>query len=189
VHASAGDGHLRIGGNGIAGSIGIFAAAPNGIKGKNFSGSSIWLDGDTGDIRLTAADCAEDFEVRDDRDVEPGSVLVLREDGILDACDVAYDRRVAGIVAGAGDFRPGIVFDRRPIPKHRLPIALLGKTFCKIDARYAPIEIGDLLTTSPTRAHAMRADDPARAFGAVLGKALGGLKAGQGLIPILVALQ
>jgi len=37
--------------------------------------------------------------------------------------------------------------------------------------------------------HAMKARDPARAFGAVLGKALRPLQAGTGLIPILVALQ
>jgi hypothetical protein len=35
----------------------------------------------------------------------------------------------------------------------------------------------------------MRADMPARAFGAVIGKALRPLRDGQGLIPILVALQ
>jgi hypothetical protein len=35
----------------------------------------------------------------------------------------------------------------------------------------------------------MKATDPGRAFGAVLGKALGSLKEGQGLLPVLVALQ
>jgi hypothetical protein len=55
--------------------------------------------------------------------------------------------------------------------------------------RAAPIEVGDLLTTSPTPGHAMKATDPVRAFGAVIGKALRALGDGQGLIPILVALQ
>jgi hypothetical protein len=35
----------------------------------------------------------------------------------------------------------------------------------------------------------MKAEDPAKAFGAVIGKALGSIKQGLGLIPILVALQ
>jgi hypothetical protein len=35
----------------------------------------------------------------------------------------------------------------------------------------------------------MKATDPGRAFGAVIGKALGPLQEGRGLIPILVALQ
>jgi hypothetical protein len=51
------------------------------------------------------------------------------------------------------------------------------------------IEVGDLLTTSPTRGHAMKVDEPMKAFGAVIGKALRPLREGQGLIPILIALQ
>ena len=70
-----------------------------------------------------------------------------------------------------------------------MPVALVGKVYCKVDARYSPVEVGDLLTTSPTPGHAMKADDPMKAFGAVIGKALDSLKAGQTLIPILVALQ
>ncbi len=53
----------------------------------------------------------------------------------------------------------------------------------------APIEIGDLLTTSATPGHAMKATDPHKAFGAVIGKALRPLDRGQGLIPVLIALQ
>ena len=37
--------------------------------------------------------------------------------------------------------------------------------------------------------YAMKADDPRKAFGAVIGKALRPLGEGQGLIPILIALQ
>jgi hypothetical protein len=57
-----------------------------------------------------------------------------------------------------------------------------------VDGGYGAIEVGDLLTTSPTPGHAMKATDPSRAFGAVLGKALKPWAAGRGLIPILVAL-
>jgi hypothetical protein len=46
-----------------------------------------------------------------------------------------------------------------------------------------------LLITSPIPGHAMKAADPLRAFGAVIGKALAPMLEGQGLIPILVALQ
>lgn len=60
---------------------------------------------------------------------------------------------------------------------------------CKVDADIAPIKIGDLLTTSPTKGHAQKALDPAKATGAVIGKALGALKKGKGKIPILVTLQ
>ena len=53
----------------------------------------------------------------------------------------------------------------------------------------APIEIGDLLTTSARPGHAMKAVESSRAFGAVIGKALEPLASGQALIPILIALQ
>jgi hypothetical protein len=52
-----------------------------------------------------------------------------------------------------------------------------------------PIEVGDLLTTSSCSGHAMKASDPFRAFGAVIGKALRPLASGRGKIPVLVALQ
>ena len=65
----------------------------------------------------------------------------------------------------------------------------MGKVYCKVDARYAPIQIGDLLTTSFTKGCAMKAEDPMKAFGAVIGKALGSIKDGIGMIPVLVALQ
>jgi len=51
------------------------------------------------------------------------------------------------------------------------------------------IEVGDLLTTSDTLGHAMKASDTGKAFGVIVGKALGSLSEGRGLIPILVTLQ
>ena len=99
------------------------------------------------------------------------------------------NRRVAGVVSGAGDYRPAIVLDRRASQRIRKPIALLGKVYCKVDADFGAIEVGDLLTTSDTPGHAMKTTDPMRAFGAVIGKALRPLGTGRGLIPILVGLQ
>ena len=69
------------------------------------------------------------------------------------------------------------------------PIALAGRVCCQVDAGYGAICVGDLLTTSATPGHAMKVDDPASAFGAVIGKALGSLASGTGLIPVLVTLQ
>jgi hypothetical protein len=101
----------------------------------------------------------------------------------------AYDKRVAGVISGAGDLRPGIVLDKQQTQGNRMPIALLGKVYCKVDARNSPVEVGDLLTTSSTPGHAMKAADPLKAFGSVIGKALRPLAAGQGMVPILIALQ
>jgi len=115
--------------------------------------------------------------------------MVIGENSRLRISQAAYDRRVAGVVAGAGTYRPGIVLGRKNTVTDALPIALVGRTFCKVDADYGAVSIGDLLTISPRPGHAMKAGDPAHAFGAVIGKALGALRSGTGLLPILVALQ
>ena len=165
------------------GNVGIVTANPQ---------EKLEVDGNirvTGDVILLGADCAEDFDVEEADSLEPGSVMVIGEDGRLHQSKDEYDTRVAGVLSGAGDFRPGIVLDKRE-PRHdRLPLALTGKVFCKVDAEYSPIGVGDLLTTSTTVGHAMKADDPLRSHGSVIGKALRALSTGRGLIPILIALQ
>jgi hypothetical protein len=143
----------------------------------------------SGDITMPASDFAEDFLVEASDVVEPGTVMVLDENGVLRPSDKRYDRKVAGVISGAGDYRPGLILDRDKCALGRLPLALVGKVYCKVDATYDPIRVGDLLTTSPTAGHAMKADDPIKAFGAVIGKALLAFQSGCGLIPILVALQ
>ena len=144
----------------------------------------------TGEINLAnAADCAENFDISAESCAEPGTVMALDEQGTLQESFRPYDKRVAGVISGAGNYKPGLVLDKQQSPCNRKPIALLGKVFCKVDAQFGPIEVGDLLTTSPTQGHAMRVADPLRAFGAVIGKALRPLAGGQGLIPILIALQ
>ncbi|MGQ0596036.1 hypothetical protein [Aquabacterium sp.] len=142
----------------------------------------------TGDIQLLNADCAEEFDIVH-HDVDAGTVVVLNGDGSVVAGQQPYDKRVAGVISGAGDYRPGLVLDRRETGRLRLPVALLGKVHCKVDAQYGAVQTGDLLTTSPTAGHAMKATDVLRTPGAVIGKALGPLAQGQGLVPILIALQ
>ncbi len=53
--------------------------------------------------------------------------MVIGEDGALRPSDSAYDRKVAGVVSGAGGFRPGIVLDKRADDDDRTTIALVGK--------------------------------------------------------------
>lgn len=143
----------------------------------------------TGDLRLVGADYAEDFALADPDDGEPGTVMVLEDDQSVRSCSRAYDRRVAGVVSGAGEYRPAIILDSRPGVEARAPLALMGKAFCKVDASYGPVQIGDLLTTSATPGHAMRVEQLADASGAVLGKALQPLAEGRGLVPFIVSLR
>ena len=169
-------------------------ATAAGVSGHNTAGGMAgYFDGNvvvTGDITLAnAADCAEDFDISAESSAEPGTVMVLNDESTLQECFRPYDKRVAGVISGAGNYKPGLVLDKQPSQGNRQPIALLGKVFCKVDAQFGAIEVGDLLTTSPTPGHAMKISDPINAFGAVIGKALRPLTNSRGLIPILIALQ
>ncbi|MGB9928513.1 MAG: hypothetical protein ACPK85_08925 [Methanosarcina sp.] len=143
----------------------------------------------TNDLQLVNADCAEDFDIIGAKSIEPGTVMVIDNEGALRASDQAYDRRVAGVISGAGDLRPGITLGKQINKSNRLPLALTGKVYCKVDANYSAVEVGDLLTTSSTFGHAMKVSEHSRSIGAIIGKALNRLESGCGLIPILVALQ
>ncbi|MCC7164227.1 MAG: hypothetical protein IT331_17155 [Anaerolineae bacterium] len=159
--------------------------------GKVFVGK-VEIDGLAGDIKFAPelSDCAEAFELAGNEEIEPGTVVVIENEGKLAKAREPYDRRVAGIISGAGAYRPGIILGQSSSPTTpRVPVALIGKVFCKVDADAAPIQVGDLLTTASTPGHAMKATDPARAFGAVIGKALLPLSSGKGMIPVLVGLQ
>jgi hypothetical protein len=156
---------------------------------NNFAG---FFDGNVqvnGDIFVPGADCAEHFGVADGKGVDPGTVVVIHRDGTVRPSERAYDKKVAGVISGAGAYRPGLVLDKQESEHKRQPVALVGKVYCKVDAQYAPVAVGDMLTTSPTPGHAMKADDPLKAFGAVIGKALDDLDSGTGLVRILVCLQ
>jgi hypothetical protein len=143
-----------------------------------------------GDILFSGGmDCAEHFDLAAGEAGEPGTVMVIREGGELAPCSKAYDKKAAGVVSGAGQFRPAVLLGPRSEDGKRPPIALIGRVCCKVDADISPIEAGDLLTTSPTRGHAMKAADPAKAFGTVVGKALASLTCGKGLVPMIVCLQ
>jgi hypothetical protein len=149
----------------------------------------VLLTGDMILVNSASGDIAEDFDVGEDAvDAMPGSVVVINPEGRLVTTTLPYDTRVAGVVSGAGELKPAVVLQRVPSLGRRLPIALMGKTFCKVVAPDRAIAPGDLLTTSTTPGHAMKADAP-RAAGAILGKALAGFTGNHGLIPILVALR
>lgn len=149
-------------------------------------GGDIKVDGD---IQFIGEDCAEGFDVMDGVDPSPGSVMVLEDSGALNLSSTPYDRRAVGVVSGAGTFRPGLILGAIRSESKRVPIGLIGKVFCKVDATQHPIEVGDLLTTSHVQGHAMKATNARRAFGSIIGKALGPLSGGHGLIPVFVCMQ
>ena len=150
--------------------------------------TTLTIDGLAGDIAFSGADCAEEFEVADNP--IGGSVMCVGDNGVLHRCSRAYDTRVAGVVSGAGEWRAALRLGcGRSNGQMTAPVALVGRVACFVEADSEPVRHGDLLTTSAIPGHARRASDAARSIGAILGKSLGALPEGRGLLPVLVALQ
>jgi hypothetical protein len=146
------------------------------------------------------ADFAENFNVNVETTsseamspkVEAGMVVSIdpASPGKLTLSARAYDRRVAGIISGAGGVKPGMMMSQEgTLADGKHPVALSGRVYCWVDASQGAIEVGDLLTTSNTPGHAMKASDTAKAQGAIIGKAMTSLKEGKGLVLVLVTLQ
>jgi hypothetical protein len=168
---------LDVGGSGNEGDIRVL---------NNAGAVTIHLDGGSGDIKLQGADLAEDFAAH--AYIEPGSVVVALGVDEVTAAREAFDPRVIGVAAGACGLRSGLRLGTR-LDKDRIPVAVAGRVYCKADASYGPIKLGDMLTSSLTHGHAMRVADPAAAAGAIIGKALGKLDHGLGMVPVLLALR
>jgi hypothetical protein len=175
------NGILTLGGRDVSGDI---------VIKNNKDMEVLKIIGESGDIQFLNADVAEEFEAAPEwlEEVTAGAVVVLDESGRLAPCSRAYDTAVVGVVAGAGEYRPGIVLDKSG-GANRRAVALVGKTYCRVDADGGPIRVGDLLTTSPKRGYAMRAADLQTSAGSIIGKALRALTHGVGLVPVLVKPQ
>ena len=138
------------------------------------------------------SDLAEHFNVTGDATLEPGSVVCIdpANAGALMLSHESYDRKVAGIVSGAGDLGTGMTMSQEGHEMNgSCPVALTGRVYVKADAMSGPIAPGDLLTTSSTPGHAMAVKDYTQAQGAIIGKAMTALDSGTGLVLVLVSLQ
>ena len=136
------------------------------------------------------ADVAEPFAFSAER-ITAGSVVIIDDEhtGKLKLSSRAYDTRVAGIVSGANGVNPGISLYQDGILEGSQNVALSGRVYVLADASHGAIKAGDLLTTSDTPGYAMKVTNHTKAQGAILGKAMGGLKEGKGLVLVLVTLQ
>jgi hypothetical protein len=85
----------------------------------------------TGDIRLTNADCAEDFDICDTEQIEPGTVMVLGEAGKLERSQKAYDKRVAGVVSGAAVTSPASCWTSSSLITSDNPLRCSAKSTAK----------------------------------------------------------
>lgn len=134
-------------------------------------------------------DYAEGFNVTKSEEITAGSVLIIdsNKPGKLALSKHPYDKKVAGIVAGANGLGSGVRLGAGQFDHN---VALAGRVYCNVDATYGEIAPGDLLTTSSTPGYAMIVKDHQKAQGAILGKAMQPLKFGtKGQILVLVTLQ
>ncbi len=142
---------------------------------------------------LGGADIAEPFEASEAERIAPGMAVCIDPDqpGRLRMSRSAYDPTVAGVVSGAGGVNTGLMLRQESsVADGSLPVALTGRVYCWVDADAGgPVRPGDLLTTSDTPGHAMRAADREQAAGATIGKAMTSLERGTGIVLILVTLQ
>lgn len=150
------------------------------------------------------ADFAEMIEVSSGaQSAEAGDVLVI---------DLSNNRSVvkstearSTLVAGIVSSKPGFLGSEREWDRasgeesmnltmedfardyNEMPMAIVGIVPCKVSAENGAIRRGDLLVTSSTPGHAMRDVDPKN--GTIVGKALGELSSGTGVIKVLITLQ
>lgn len=148
-----------------------------------------------GDI-LNVPDLAEPFDLSDKDTLEEGDVVVIdsSSEAVLKKNTKAYEVNVAGIISSVNSST--LVIGQRSDGTNDKPLALAGRVFCKVTTDNGPIEPGDLLTTSPTPGHAMKAKPigeingyPIYPQGCIVGKALEPLKEGKGKILVLVCLM
>ncbi len=141
-------------------------------------------------LEITGADLAEKFPTTEK--IEPGMVVEIDPDhpGHLRLSRSAYNKRVAGIVAGANGLSTGVILGNLEGSEKQLPIAMSGHVWVYADATERAIEPGDLLTTAERPGYAMAVDPNRPAHGAILGKAMTRLEKGKtGMVLVLVNLH
>jgi hypothetical protein len=166
------------------------------IKGFRGGGILVFEVRNSGRVVTTAlqitggGDLVEGFDTTD-QDCEPGMVMAIDPDhpGQLTVSTSPYDRKVAGVISGAGNIEHGIRMGQDGVLDGETLVAMVGRVYVRCTTENGPIVPGDRLTTSSLRGHAMKATEARGSPGAVIGKAMSGLDEGTGLVLVLVNLQ
>jgi hypothetical protein len=187
-----------------SGNIGIGTISPGAklevdgnVKLTAGSAASItFADGTVQSTAYTGVTCGGDYAESVDvagvrTSYEPGDVLVIGPDSGSDV--VKSSDPYSTLVTGVYSTRPGVVGRRQTTDlkasKTEVPMAMIGIVPTKVSDENGSIKRGDLLVTSSMPGYAMKGTDRGRMLGAVIGKALGTLESGTGLIEVVVTLQ
>jgi len=160
----------------------------------NASGGVRFPDGNTQSMAYTGVTCggdyAESVDVTGDRKhYEPGDVLVIDPNtpGKFLKSAAPYSTSVSGIYST----KPGTLGRRQTTAQSpdEVPMAVVGIVPAKVSVENGAIHPGDLLVSSSKIGYAMKGTDRSLLTGAVIGKAMGNLDSGTGVIEVLVTLQ
>lgn len=179
------EGHGHNGVRGIGSHTGVYGEGSiYGVYAKNTNPQNfaLYVEGVAHCSSGEWGDVAE--YVASNESLEPGDVVIIdsHSENRFRRCTEVADRRVAGIISSA----PTIIVGLEKPGEKKYPLALAGIVPCKVIA-VEPIRPGDLLTTSTQKGYAQKASDPK--LGSIVGKALEGLSAGEGIIKVLITLQ
>ena len=118
--------------------------------------------------------------------LEPGDVLVVDDDGQMTRSTEAAQDNVVGVFSTQPGFLGGA--DENGDNTGKVPLAVIGVVPVKVTNENGAIRPGNLLVTSSTPGHAMKAG-PDRRVGTIIGKALAPFNRSSGVIQMLVVLQ
>ena len=85
----------------------------------------------TGDIRLRMPIAPKISTFANLSRLNPAQSWCLGEEGKLEQSQKAYDKRVTGVVSGAGHYKPGIVLDKQESSHTRNPLRCSAKSSAK----------------------------------------------------------
>ena len=173
--------------NAPAGNLATFAKNGSRVARIDWTGKGFF----NGGTQTGGADVAEAFQTAEPVSAyEPGDVLVITttRNRTVERSTVAHSTRVAGVYAT----KPGVLLTERAADadhEDTVPMGIIGVIPTKVSGENGPIERGDLLVTSTTPGHAMRAGAQPAA-GSIIGKALEPFEgAGTGRINVLVSIR
>lgn len=179
---------LAIGNTSDAPFIKACKVASAGSRACNDAEFIVQADGNVnadGAFSSPAADYAEMMDaVGNIASYAPGDVLVISKtkDRAVEKAAGSYDSAVIGVYSTQPGFIGGQPVEG-PGP-NTIPVAMVGIVPVKVSAENGAIKRGDLLTTASLAGHAMKAvDAPA---GTIIGKALGELNSGTGMIEVVL---
>jgi hypothetical protein len=139
---------------------------------------------------VCGGDYAESVDVSGDRKhYEPGDVLVIDPNtpGKFLKSAAPYSTSVSGIYST----KPGTLGRRQTTEQSpdEVPMAVVGIVPAKVSAENGAVQPGDLLVSSSKIGYAMKGTDRSQMLGAIIGKAMGNLDSGTGVMEVLVTLQ